>query len=77
MRYGYILVGAVIAAVVIVGGMVYTDMASVNKDKICENRFGENWTAQDSDIGNETHIQLTCTNGTASEEIGVEVEVNA
>lgn len=75
MTVKYLLVGALLA-VALVGGLVYTDMASVNKDKICENRFGESWTAADSDFDNETHMQLTCTNGTASEEIGVEIEVN-
>lgn len=61
-----------------VGAMVYGGAGSpINADKVCSERFGAEWTGEQIEMNpdNQTAM-LECTNGTATEVIGVEVEVN-
>ena len=83
MSWAYLLVGIVVGALVVSFGVVGSiqnldgpEMEEVDGNAVCEKRFGGNWTNENMtrDFGNQS-VGLSCTNGTATRNISVAVEV--
>lgn len=75
MSWAYFAAGIVVAIAVIVVGLGMSDVASIDGEAVCEERFGQNWTVKNTTYGNDTSVMLACTNGTTTQTTGVEIEV--
>ena len=77
MNTGTLLVGIVVGMLLFLGGLTYSSTASLDHDAVCQDRLGQNWTHQETLVNQtDTEVGVVCTNGTATEEISVDVEVN-
>lgn len=72
------LIGGVIVGLIVAGvGLGAVSMSpSVNADKVCADRFGQNWSGEQVDANWQNQsVTLECTNGSRVETIGVNVDV--
>lgn len=76
MSIKVLFVGMVIGVVGLFVVFSMTGVGSVNATAVCDSRFDGNWTGQqvDSNFGNQS-VTLECTNGTATQEITVRMDV--
>jgi len=76
MSYAYLVVGIVLGAIVVTGGLIATGQQDIQPDAVCQERFGDNWTSENMDRNFQNQsVGLTCSNGTQTEEIAVSVNV--